>query len=241
MSDKKDKIDAYLLGQLSEDEATDFEKMLVSNPDMAEELEFRREVQAGLREVEREEIRDRIKAISARGPRKKPVRYWRIAASVVLLFGLSLGTWWYLQNDKSATGEELFAMYFHPRVELDRPRVPDAYPTYVDTLNERYAAKDFKFVLERLSNLPDSISSLNLQMLEAVTLIELKRDDEANQLLSTLMNAVVPEFADESLWLQSLLHLRHNRFDLAIPMLESIAQDKKKLHQSEAEDILEKI
>lgn len=204
MSKANDIIDAYLLGQLSEEERQAFEKVLREDPEVAEEYEFRKEMQVGLGEVQREDLRARIKAIGENPPaqqvgRKFPrSRMLMIAASVVLILGAS---WWYWTAMKPVSGEELFASYYNPNVQIDLPRVPTTGPSLADTLKERYAKEDFSFLRDRLNRLPDSLKNRNLQILEAVTLIELEQDKEAEKLLSSIMEEAIPKYAGEASWL----------------------------------------
>lgn len=238
MSEFNDKIDAYLLGKLSQEEVLAFEAELERDSDLAREVEFRKEMQAGLAQVEAEEVRDRIKGIAAAKTKRKTTWYWYAAASVALL--LAVG-WWFLPGTSPMSGPELFAEYYHPQVQIDQPRTPDGAPTLTDTLREHHAAKDFTFVQERLSRLPDSLKNRNLDLLEAVSLIELNRDKEADLLLASMVANAAPEYANEAAWLQALLHLRNEEYQSARNILEPIATDKGKLHQKEAAKILEEM
>ncbi len=236
MSDQWDHIDAYLLGKLSSEAKSAFEERLKHDPALVEELEFRQNLQAGLQEVEAEDIRARVKAIANKKPKSNSARYWLAAASVVLVLGLGI---WVLQKETQPNGQAIFATYYHPKIQLDQARGTNPTPTLLDTLSQRYEAEDFAFLQKRLSSLPDSSKNWNLQMLEAVSLIELDKDEAANALLTVISTSSAPDFAEQALWLKTLLQLRNEQYETATISLQLIASDTSKLHQAEALEILE--
>lgn len=244
MPDFYAQIDDYILGRLSAEEKAAFEAALAGDAALREELEFRREVQAGLREVQAEDLRARIRGIAEGGappsPRttRSPWPYWLAAASVALLLGFA---WWLWPGGDPVTGKELFAAYYNPQIQFDNPRIPETPPTLTDTLKARYEARDFDFLLRRLGKVPDSAKTRDYQLLEAVVLIELGRDAAVDALLADIRSAPVPVYANEAEWLLALLHLREEQFGSARPILEKIAADTAKVHQREALEILDKM
>lgn len=238
MSDPQEHIDSYLLGRLSEDEHSAFEAQLRVDSKLSAELQFRKQIREGLQQADAEEVRARIGGIAARNPKATFPRFWLYVASIVLLAGIG---GWFLLSGGNSDGPALFTEYYHPQIQLDLSRDPASAATLTDTLSERYLAADYAFLERRLASLPDSSQSRNLQILEAVSLIELKRDTEADILLASLMSGTENEYTDQAAWLKALLHLRNEEYDPAIVLLKSIAGDSGKLHHGDAQEILQQI
>jgi hypothetical protein len=109
MIDKKDieLIDLYIKGDLRNGELDSFKKRVSGDPEFAAEVEMMKKISEGLKEYGRMELKSKLKGIASK-ERSKPLKkivYWSIAASLIILVGLS--TYFYFFTAK--TNEKTFA------------------------------------------------------------------------------------------------------------------------------------
>lgn len=115
-----DEIDSYLNDEMDEESRSLFESELLNNSSLAAEVDLHKEVQMAVGEKEVMNLRGGLRNISKDGagnntrilglatPKRK-LLFWSAAASVIVLISFSS-----LMQQKSFSGEELYASYYQP-------------------------------------------------------------------------------------------------------------------------------
>ncbi len=113
---EQDLFEEYLLGRLSDEEATQFQQELKINPELSEKFQ---EFKALFRAVEEAALRNTLEdfhneTVTFKGintSKKTRVVFYRIAAGIAVLIALGTGYW---LTNRPNSNERLFEAYFSP-------------------------------------------------------------------------------------------------------------------------------
>lgn len=132
-----ERIERYLLNQLSEQDRNLFEGELNHNPVLNFEVERQRQL---MQAVEVGALREELKSISSKykGNRVVSIRTWLSAAAAVLI---AIGAFWWLMG-KVGSSDDLYAQWAKPDPGLAVPMSSSTeysfYDAMVDYKNEQY-------------------------------------------------------------------------------------------------------
>lgn len=152
-----DYIEDFLSGKLSAEEEEAFRIALESNPVLEEAFRFRTKIAQYWNEEEKySATKDRVKAIMAshKRPSVFKVKHFYLAASVVLLIGVSVVLWRVISPDNSikdfASLADSTDQHKQPVSVLEQPERGSLY-----MVNEEYTTQD-SLILTRMSDWPES-------------------------------------------------------------------------------------
>lgn len=158
---------------------------------------------------------------------QSPKYYYRIAASVIVLLGLSLA---FIFFNKKESANDLYAQYFEPYKNVISPKYRGQNGN--DAISKAmtlYESHQYKKALQAIDKLltQKTEDSLKLKFYKANLLLQLNNSlDEAETLLTQNINSS-NEWEDKNLWYLTLVHLKKNEPEKALKVLEKM--DAKKL------------
>ena len=238
----RDKIDAYLKGELNEEEKQQFEKEIDKDEMLAQELHFHDMTQHHIELLEDRRITEQVKAIHQEELKKrkrkavvKQIRYWVVAASILLVLALS----WRLWNSPTTNPDALYAEYY-TAYEL-----PFGNRNEQNSLTEAgafYLAGDYENAAPIMEGLLVSDPNLSkLQFALGICKMELEQWDQAIPLFEQLIKNKDVLYADNARWYLALCALKLNNPTTAIEQLEILKNAEGAVFQDNAVELLKSI
>jgi len=233
---KTDYIIKYFEGTLSEVELKAFNTLLENDPDFKKEVAFEQEVQDTLvlndREKVKKEMQDWDTPKSKPHIRKNNFAPWKIAASLILLIGISWLLFFYTQSTSTA---ELYASNFEPYRNVVQPIVRGEDKEDIQSKAfKAYESKDYKNAIVFFDQILQEDPSTTISFYKANTLLQLNKTSEAITLLETTVKSA-DTFQDRALWYLALAYLKEDNVDASKKTLKQlIAQSKFKSKEATA-------
>ncbi|MEL6657247.1 MAG: hypothetical protein AAFY48_11160 [Bacteroidota bacterium] len=217
------KLDQYLQNELSEAEKTAFEARLTDEPDLADELNVRQQMNTYLRtQAQLPDLEKKMAGLStqyfddAAKPRVRQMARRRLlyvvaAAAVVALL---LFVW----NPFSPSGTQLYADYVqHPPLAFV---VKGSLEEQVATAERAFRAKEYETVYQSLQG-PIAAGEGNpqLQLAFGISALETGRFEEAQRTFAPLAAGASAQ-REYGLWYQIMTYVRSDNFPQAIELLQ---------------------
>jgi predicted Zn-dependent protease len=229
-------MEAYLDGNLSTDERSDFENRLLEEPDFAAAFDsFLYSYHAILRHS-RKELKTRLQSLET--PARQRTRDWKyvglaIAASITLI--IMMVTYF---ND--ATPQELYAEYYTPYPNVVAP-IERAQPE-TDTYKRSFQLYEEKRYSEALgefkSLLNDQPDSPALNFYAGLSTLSLNDVPAAMDYLKKVASSK-NDFTAHAVWYSALAYLLSGQKEKAIVQLEKISHDS--FYNEKADHLLKEI
>ena len=103
-----DYIEKHFENRLTSDEEKEFERLLNTDSDFAEEYAFQKKLKQAIILNEREELKNRLKDFEPEVSKTKTSKFWYVAASIALLFGLG---YYFVNNSSSLIYDDYYRTY----------------------------------------------------------------------------------------------------------------------------------
>lgn len=236
MEDLQDKIDQYLLGRMSAEQAKTFEEELQQDADKKKAVEETALMMEAFKQEKEEVIRSRLKALQQRtvatkqvatkntpSAKTKPLPYKRILAAVAALTALAISLWWLLTPISPDMGAVYAAQYARPNI--DRASISSlkdigfANKVYHLELNKAYNLYDKDDIQAALSQFDVYLKAApktdrfyqEAKLFKATTLMEAGQFTKAKILLEDITQKNVA--FEEATWYLVLCYLKTNEVD----------------------------
>lgn len=218
------KIDNFLLGKMTEEDAIAFKKQMLESPELKREVALQEKIIQGLKAHQNQELKRELKKIHKEtfAPAQRRIKvlwsYAAVAASIVLIAAIAL--WLFLPQTSES---DLFQAYYQP-FALDQSRDPDdrlmaeAKVLYQDSLY-RDALPKMDSLAERM---PDSVE---YQLAIGICYLELQQFEKAKQVFQQIIETKESFLEDQARWYLGLLLIRENKLKAAKEILNVIAQN----------------
>lgn len=210
-----EKRERYVQGKMSPEEAQAFLSELTSEEQ--QELAFELGVKEGIGDKLRSDLREQVGQfeISARNKTESRFRPLSIAASILLLIGLSY--WYFLSS--SSLYEEYYSVY--PNYEVTALRNNDdltireqAYLAYDDG---RYHA-----AIDLFDQLIVENNDLPAHFFKGLGHLELGQMKEGQQHFLEVINAGHPDYEDAAIWYLALTYIKKDQYPEAKAWLQRL-------------------
>ncbi len=240
-----EKIEAYLTGQLSEDEKKEFEINISENKEIREQVKFIQELKNIASQEGRKTLENKIKKAEEKyassiesNNRRKKIKAFRIvsvAASLTILLSISI-TLYLSQNNQNQiydeyfqTPENTFVSYARGSEKSKKIKLLTRAAKQYDRKNYQKAASIFNNQIELLPELSPYI------FLAAMSNMQLNNTTEAKKQLEYLNKTKTNNFP--SSYFLGLLHLKNGQTKTAIQYFNEAANDKNAYSQKATEII----
>jgi len=223
---------------LSPEELTEFNELMDNNEDFRKEVEFQKELKEVILLSDRENIKQELKAIEP-GARKSKFKMWPIAASFVVLLGIS-AFWWF--SDPNVNPEELFDAQFEPYRNVVQPIERGSDTKDLRILAFRaYEEGNYDIALEGFNNLLEKYNDSRIHFYKANVLLQLGKTEEAIDILEKNMTEA-DSLVEKHHWYLALAYLKIGEDDKAISQLKPLINNpNSEYKKKEAQALLNKI
>lgn len=233
--DQSDYINKYFEGTLSEAELNDFNTLLLNDTNLKKEFAFQKELQETLVLNDREQVKKEIQSwdTEAKKFRFKP---WQIAASIVVLLGLSLLYF----NSISISNDKLYATYHEPYRNVVQPIVRGENKE--DLLTKAFTAyenKEYKNAITYFDEILKLGSNETISFYKANALMEGNKTKDAIMILEVnVKNA--DTLQGRNLWYLALAYLKENNTEDSKKALKQLLSQSE-FKTKEAKKLLEEL
>jgi len=230
-----ERIESYLNQSLNAEEHADFERQIDSDPVLKQEVELHRSLYAELNDIDSLEFRKKVVEIGKNHNNQQPKSSffsWKIAASLLVLIGLSVYLWL-----KPTTGEDLFETYYKAYPVEDMVRGENT--TDNDEILQRYTNGNYNEVLADLKRLSkENPNNETLQLYLGNSYLNLDHEEEAIIVFQNITKQ--SKYYEDGQWYLALAYIKHKDFKKAKECLNwLIAYDGP--HKKNAQELLHKI
>lgn len=242
--------DRYLDGELKGQEQQWYEDQLLSNPDLAGELELHREVNQAIQETDVIRFRNQLDEIHAsiepefqQSIARKVIhnKYARIAAASVVIL-VAIGMFSYNMLTKPVDNVELFQRYYEAPVLSLTVRSDAAmdnlfHDAVIHFNNGQFA--DALTLFEQVVAMDRS--NMKAQLATGISQIEVNRTKEAERSFETVIHHKDNLYVDQAEWFLALCYLKTNDLDQAVVQFEKVATNDRSDKQEKARRIVKKL
>lgn len=242
--------DRYLDGELNSQEKRWYEDELLSNPDLAKDLELHREVNRAIQKTDVIRFRDQLDKIHASiEPENQPSiarkvisnKYARIAAaSVVILVAIGLFVNHMLHQPVDSTA--LFERYYKAPVLSITVRSDIAMDKlYHDAVTHFNKGEfgDALILFEQVIELDKN--NMKAHLATGISSLEINQTQKAEESLETVINHNDNLYVDQAEWFLGLCYLKTNDTDRARDQFDMIANSDRSAYRDKARRILHKL
>ena len=224
-SETFDKIEKYLANRLSDKDRIAFKKAMDNDPDLYLEVERHRELHEVLRDKKTLKFKKELQSIQQEfyeeeqkeASSKKFNSYLKWAAVLVVLFGLGLLLWTYLNSQKVA--EDLFTEYYEPYPVFDGVRTEETNDFSV--IIKHYAKSNYIDVISAFETSNKELSlSDELKLYVGTSYLHASQTEKAVTIFKSISKD--SGFYEDALWYLALTHLKNNENEASILVLENV-------------------
>lgn len=226
----------YFEQQLSEEEKVLFASLLQNDAEFAKEVAYQQNVKKAIVLNEREALKHTLQSIESEKKSKKiHILYWFSAAAVILFFG---GLVWF--QLLSSTPEKLYQEYYqsYPNVVAPTVRGDSERNLKSDAFYE-YDSGNYEKSLELFSKIYAEEEVDYALFYQAMSLIELKRYEEAIASFDQFKTADNNAFSPFVKWYKALSYLKLNEKEKAVLLLQELAEEKNPQQEMAKELLIE--
>jgi hypothetical protein len=239
-------VEHFLSGDMLPTERENFERDAGSNPELAGELNFSRNIDAALK---RDDIIDFRKKLLASYKENKRVRtevpivhltarkFWYAAASLILL--AALGSTLYFSIPHGNSSDTLFKEYYSADNLVDVTRAGDAniVEAVIKFQEKDYliAARLFKNILQKDDN------NFACWFYYGISTIETENYAESEKAFNRIISDNENLYVEHAEWYLGLTFLKNNQISKAKSQFNKIASDADNFHKRDAIHLLKKL
>lgn len=213
--DKNELISQYFTKKLSKESQKEFDQMMDSDSEFAKEVTFQKNLKAAIEKEDQDTVKQQLQDFEAEENSTSNYRNWLVAATVIVLLGVS--SFWYFNS--AIDTEKLYAENFEPYRNVVQPIVRGETKTDLKTKAfTAYETKNYTEALDYFNELLKENPDETIAFYKANVLLKLNKTEEAIAILKT--NLKTPDSLDaKNNWYLALAHLRLNNIDDAKEIL----------------------
>lgn len=235
-------LEKYIENDLGKDEQKKTEKLIFSNHDVANELQFRREVNEAMREKDIMDFREKLVSIHTNlqhsqtsKVRQLMVRKWHlVAASITIL--IMVGSF-ILSNTNNISTEKIYDAYYSlDEVSLTKRSIETQNSQFKIAL-DKFEAKEYNEVIKLLNaGIQNNIAQYYL----GLAYMETAKFKSAAASFQQIINNQQNIFMEQAKWYKALCLLKLQDKKGATELFTSIRNDEDLYHEA-ADKILKKL
>lgn len=216
--DKEELLAQYFSKKLSLEAQKEFDHLMASDAEFAKEVAFQKNLKAAIGKEEHDVVKQQLQGFEAEENTTFNFRNWSVAATVVVLLGLS--SIWYFNS--AIDTEKLYAENFEPYRNVVQPIVRGESKTDLKTKAfTAYETKHYTEALVYFNELLKENPDETIAFYKANVLLKLNKTEEAITIFKT--NLKTPDSLDDkNNWYLALSHLRLNNMEDAKAILKDL-------------------
>lgn len=236
------KIEDYLSGNLSGKDLELFNKELITNSELNDEVILRKEIEDALRDKNLFELRKllnnttKVNTHETKGIniRNEIFRTWQMAAASLIFVVLASGMW-YVFSNKTYSSDRLITKYYTAPHAVGQSRSVEYGAD--DALREAftyYQQNDYTNALKYFSSLDNQVTA---KFYSGVCYIELEQYQKATDSFEFVVNDKDNLFVEQAEWYLGLIYLMNNEKDKASDQFNRISKADS-FYADQAQEIL---
>jgi tetratricopeptide (TPR) repeat protein len=205
-------IDNYLLNKLSDKERMDFENKLSKNEDFQEEVELRRNIIKGAKNLGRDKMKERLKNIHKEVNKPPTIRrrIWPFISGVAAAIALLVVSWTYFSTNTDNSPQGLFAANYQP-YELSLTS-RDNTTEEIAELNALYNNKEYKATLPLFEKaLKQNPNDARMLLGSGISLLELGELEKSRNYLIRILVAQDLRLSNTANWYIAMSYLKEGK------------------------------
>lgn len=201
---KEELIANYFTKKLSHEAQVEFDHLMANDAEFAKEVTFQKNLKATINKEEQDIVKEQLQGFEAEENSTFNYRKWLVAASVLLLLGVS--SFWFFNN--SVNTEKLYAENFEPYRNIVQPIVRGDTKTDLKTKAfTAYETKNYTEALEYFDELLLEHPDETLTFYKANVLLKLDKTEDAIAVFKS--NLKTPDSLDaKNNWYLALAYLK---------------------------------
>lgn len=233
-------IETYFSKGLSANEQKELEDLLGKDEKLKSEFNFQLEVRAAIRQKEHKKLKEKLRRIELESPSNGGVKWLAIAASIIILLGL---TWYFGLNSKQDAYNGLYLAHFdvYPNVvaPIERSDESESSPLRKEAFSQ-YEHGEYEAAYTSFQKLYDQDSSEFAGFYGAVSLMANGKYDGAISHFESVQNWENPDFEVASKWYLALAYLKRGDKNTATNYLKEVQESDHGLRR-EADKLLKEL
>lgn len=221
--DRETLITQFLNNSLSDKDKKVFDTLLKTDAEFAKEVTFQQSLQKVIAKEEYTTLKTHLQSLE-KGNNSINYKKWLVAASIVLLLGLS--SFWFLNSDTSISPQDLYAQNFEPYRNVIKPIVRGGMDDTLETTAfTAYETKDYEKALTLFNKLLDVNDSEITKFYKANVLLQLNKVEDAIAIFKQNAN-LKDEWKSKNSWYLALAYLKVDDIENAKKELEALANNQ---------------
>lgn len=240
--DKQELINGYFEGSLTQNTLKEVNRLLDTDTEFKNDLEFQKELKIALKKDERQSIKALFSGLSETQSKKETkvikMRFWSAAASMLLLLGLS--AYFFLFNSAPINTADLYASNFVPYHNVIQPIERSNQLEDIKTKAfSAYENKEYAVALQLFEELNVKQNDSYIDFYKAMILMQLNKQEEAIPLLKNYISKE-GELVDRAIWYLALAYLKIDEIEHSKAQLQAL-KNKNGFKHKATENLLEQL
>ena len=232
--DNESLIDSYFEGTLTPQEKLLFDQKMKTNESFSEAFNFEKKTKAAITLESRRKLKEKLQKLEGKAKGKSSMSWIYIAASVVVLLGISL-----FFINQTPSNDKLYATYFEPFPNTESPIVRGS--TQKDIKNDAFAAYEqgnYKSAVQFFHNLTETTQEEYVPFYNAISLMMLDDIEAAATIFEKIQWS--SDYQGKVNWYLSLCHIKQHKPEKAKALLRDVVENQSYNHEK-AKKLLRKL
>lgn len=220
-----EKIEGYLNQTLTPEEQTAFEKELLASTALQEEVEKHRVLHETLSDTDTLAFREKLARISQEIKEEEQQesssgfsKYWKIAAAIIVLIGVSALLW--IPNFAPIQGGGLYATYYEPFPVEDTTRGEDTQD-FAEVLTA-YSKGEYQQILSQLEEITNAKDSNQFDLYLGNSYMNTNHEKKAIPIFESI--AKTSKYYENAQWYLALTYLKLGDKKQVISILKELVE-----------------
>ena len=238
-------IEQYFENTLSEKDKVEFESRMLVDDELREEIELFKNIVAGIKDAGEEKLKHKLKIVDLEldanenslikaSPKNKGLFYWKIAASITLIIGLSI----FILLFKSTSTVELADKYYEKENGLP-VQMANTKSTFDDAMNE-YKTGNYDKSIAMLVSIKSS-SPANDTACYFIGVIKYEQNKFTDATENFKLVNSTSQYFEKAQYRLSLSLLQLNQKGEAINVLNEIAKKPNNIYYDQSKSLLKEL
>lgn len=225
-------IEAYIQGDLTEQETREFEHTLDQNQELADEYQLRKDIENALMDDDLMELKSQVQDMMTEKEKDPHPLVWfkrkAVKGALVGALVLSLSSLGYYAAQVStiSTKEEIFHKYYQPySVTITDRSGSDEVNTLLTSAMERYKEREYNQALQLFQKVLTKREDVAASLYSGISFMEVQKYKQANESFEDVVEDKDNLYLDQARWYMSMCHIRLGNIEDARNMLLTLADE----------------
>ena len=227
-----DHIEAYIQGDLTDQQTREFEYTLEQSQELADEYQLRKDIEDALMDDDLMELKSQVQDMMQEKEKNLHPLVWfkrkAVKGALVGALVLSLSSLGYYaaQVSTAPTTEEIFHKYYQPySVTITDRSGSDEINTLLTSAMESYKERDYDQALQLFQKVLTKREDVAASLYSGISYMEIQKYKKANQSFEDVVEDKDNLYLNQARWYMSMCHIRLGDIENARNMLHTLAEE----------------